>query len=64
MPGDRFVQRAQLGVGPVFRPAQHDAGAELLGGLEASDVLWTVGWMGAIVALFVPLALRAYNRRA
>ena len=36
----------------------------LLGGLEASDVLWTVGWMGAIVALFVPLALRAYNRRA
>ena len=36
----------------------------LLGGLEASDVLWTVGWMAAIVALFVPLALRAYNRRA
>jgi oleandomycin transport system permease protein len=36
----------------------------LLGGVEASDVLWTVGWMGAIVAVFVPLALRAYNRHA
>ncbi|WP_037494255.1 ABC transporter permease [Solirubrobacter soli] len=36
----------------------------LLGGVEASDVLWTVGWMGALVAVFVPLALRAYNRRA
>jgi oleandomycin transport system permease protein len=36
----------------------------LLGGVEASDLLWTVGWMGAIVAVFVPLALRVYNRRA
>jgi oleandomycin transport system permease protein len=36
----------------------------LLGGVEASDVLWTLGWMGAILALFVPLALRAYGRRA
>jgi oleandomycin transport system permease protein len=36
----------------------------LLGGVEASDVLWTVGWMGALVAIFVPLALRAYSRRA
>jgi oleandomycin transport system permease protein len=35
----------------------------LLGGVEASDVLWTVGWMGALVAVFVPLALGAYNRR-
>jgi oleandomycin transport system permease protein len=36
----------------------------LLGGVEASDVLWTVGWMGALLAIFVPLALRAYSRRA
>jgi oleandomycin transport system permease protein len=36
----------------------------LLGGVEASDVLWTIGWMGALVAIFVPLALRAYSRRA
>jgi oleandomycin transport system permease protein len=35
----------------------------LLGGVEASDILWTIGWMGAIVAVFVPLALRAYSRR-
>ena len=36
----------------------------LLGGVEASDVLWTIGWMGALVAIFFPLALRAYSRRA
>jgi oleandomycin transport system permease protein len=36
----------------------------LLGGLEVSDVAWTVGWMGALVAIFVPLALRAYGKRA
>ena len=36
----------------------------LLGGVEASDVLWTIGWMGALLAIFVPLALRAYSRRA
>ena len=36
----------------------------LLGGVEASDILWTVGWMGAFLAIFVPLALRAYGRRA
>ena len=34
------------------------------GGPVASDVLWTLGWMGAILAVFVPLALRAYGRRA
>ena len=36
----------------------------LLGGAEASDILWTLGSMGAILAVFVPLALRAYGRRA
>jgi oleandomycin transport system permease protein len=36
----------------------------LLGGVETSDVLWTIGWMGALLAIFVPLALRAYSRRA
>jgi len=36
----------------------------LLGGVEASDILWTLGSMGAILAVFVPLALRAYGRRA
>jgi oleandomycin transport system permease protein len=36
----------------------------MLGGPVASDVLWTLGWMGALLAIFVPLALRAYGRRA
>jgi oleandomycin transport system permease protein len=35
-----------------------------LGGPVGTDVLWTLGWMAALVALFVPLALRAYGRRA
>jgi oleandomycin transport system permease protein len=38
--------------------------ALLTGGPLASDLLWTLGWMGAILAVFVPLALRAYGRRA
>jgi oleandomycin transport system permease protein len=36
----------------------------MLGGPVADDVLWTLGWMGALLAVFVPLALRAYGRRA
>jgi oleandomycin transport system permease protein len=35
----------------------------LLGGPVATDVLWTLGWMGALLVVFVPLALRAYRRR-
>lgn len=35
----------------------------LLGGPVASDVLWTLGWMAALLVAFVPLALRAYGRR-
>jgi oleandomycin transport system permease protein len=36
----------------------------MLGGPVATDLLWTLGWMGALLAVFVPLALRAYRRRA
>ncbi len=36
----------------------------LTGGVVATDLLWTLGWMGALLAIFVPLALRAYGRRA
>ncbi|HET6549719.1 MAG TPA: ABC transporter permease [Solirubrobacter sp.] len=36
----------------------------IVGGSPATDVLWTLGWMGALLAVFVPLALRAYARRA
>jgi oleandomycin transport system permease protein len=35
----------------------------LLGGPVGTDVLWTLGWMGVLLAVFVPLALRAYRRR-
>ncbi|MGH3431021.1 MAG: ABC transporter permease [Mycobacteriales bacterium] len=34
-----------------------------LGGPVASHLLWTAGWMVALVAVFAPLALRAYNRK-
>jgi oleandomycin transport system permease protein len=35
----------------------------LLGGPVASHVLWTLVWMGILLVVFVPLALRAYGRR-
>ncbi|HEX3733315.1 MAG TPA: ABC transporter permease [Mycobacteriales bacterium] len=34
-----------------------------LGGPVTSHLLWTVGWMIALVVVFAPLALRAYNRK-
>jgi oleandomycin transport system permease protein len=36
----------------------------MLGGPVAGDVLWTFGWMVGLLAVFVPLALRAYQRRS
>lgn len=36
----------------------------LLGGPVATPVYWTLGWMAVLLAVFVPLALRAYRRRA
>lgn len=36
----------------------------MLGGPVGTDLLWTLGWMGVLLAVFVPLALRAYRRRA
>ena len=36
----------------------------MLGGPVQSDLLWTFAWMGILLAVFVPLALRAYGRRA
>jgi oleandomycin transport system permease protein len=50
-----------------LNPLTHLVGALrglFLGGPVATDVLWTVGWMGALLVVFVPLALRAYRRRA
>jgi oleandomycin transport system permease protein len=35
----------------------------MLGGPIANHLLWTLVWMAGLLALFVPLALRAYKRR-
>lgn len=35
----------------------------MLGGPVQTDLLWTFGWMAALLITFVPLALRAYRRR-
>jgi oleandomycin transport system permease protein len=47
-------------------PLTHLIGAEraLLGGAPmGSHLLWTFAWMAGLLAVFVPLALRAYARR-
>jgi oleandomycin transport system permease protein len=48
-------------------PISHLVGAVrglLLGGPVGHDLAWTFGWMAGLLAVFVPLALRAYNRRS
>jgi oleandomycin transport system permease protein len=50
-----------------INPLTHLIGALrglMLGGPVQSDLLWTFLWMGILLAVFVPLALRAYARRA
>jgi oleandomycin transport system permease protein len=47
-------------------PITHLVGALrglMLGGPVQTHLLWTFGWMGFFLAVFVPLALRAYGRR-
>jgi oleandomycin transport system permease protein len=36
----------------------------MLGGPVTGDLLWTLLWMAVLLAVFMPLALRAYRRRA
>jgi oleandomycin transport system permease protein len=36
----------------------------LIGGPVAHDLAWTAGWMAGLLIVFVPLALRAYRKRA
>jgi oleandomycin transport system permease protein len=48
-------------------PISHLVGAVrklMLGGPIARDLVWTFGWMAALLAIFVPLATRAYRTRA
>ncbi len=36
----------------------------MIGGPVANNLMWTLGWMVTLLVVFVPLALRAYRRRA
>jgi oleandomycin transport system permease protein len=36
----------------------------MIGGPVANNLIWTLGWMAGLLAVFVPLALWAYRRRA
>ena len=48
-------------------PISHLVGAVrglMIGGPVATDLLWTLVWMAGLLAVFFPLALRAYRRRA
>jgi oleandomycin transport system permease protein len=48
-------------------PISHLVGAVrglMIGGPVATDLMWTLAWMAGLLAVFCPLALRAYRRRA
>ncbi|WP_432519639.1 ABC transporter permease [Kineococcus sp. SYSU DK006] len=60
MPG--WLQ-AFVGVNPITHLVEVVRGL-LLGGPVAGDLAWTGGWIAFFLLVFVPLALRAYNRRA
>ena len=36
----------------------------MIGTPMGNNLIWTLGWMVVLVAIFMPLALRAYRRRA
>jgi len=47
-------------------PITHLAGVSrglFIGGPVANHLLWTLGWIVGMVAVFMPLALRAYKRK-
>jgi oleandomycin transport system permease protein len=48
-------------------PISHLVGAVrglMVGGPVQSNLIWTLGWMVTLLVVFVPLALRGYNKRA
>ena len=51
-----------MGVNPVSHLAAALRGL-MVGGLHAQDVWITLGWAAALLAVFAPFALRAYNRK-
>jgi oleandomycin transport system permease protein len=50
-------------INPITRLVDSMRGL-MLGGPVANNLLITFGWMAGLLAVFVPLALRAYKRRA
>ena len=50
-------------VNPITRLVDAMRGL-MTGGPVATDLLLSLGWMAGLLAVFVPLAMRAYNRRA
>jgi len=57
-PLDVALAKGSARAGKVTRPS------ELIGGPVASPVIHTLLWSAGIVAVFAPLAVRAYRRRA
>ncbi|GAA3579754.1 ABC transporter permease [Microlunatus spumicola] len=60
MPG--WLQ-AFAGVNPISHLVS-TVRALMTGGAYGQDLVWTLGWMALLLVVFVPLALRAYARRA
>jgi oleandomycin transport system permease protein len=50
-------------VNPITRLVDAMRGL-MLGGPVQTNLLLTLAWMAGLLAVFVPLALRAYKRRA
>ena len=55
--------QAFVKVNPISHLVQTVRGL-MTGGPVLHDLTWTLGWMAGLLLVFVPLALRAYNRRA
>lgn len=54
--------RAFVNVNPLSQLVTTVRGL-MIGGPVASSLLWTLLWMGGLLVVFVPLALRGYRRR-
>jgi oleandomycin transport system permease protein len=60
MPG---VLQAFVKVNPISHLVGTTRGL-MIGGPIETNLIWTLGWMAALLVIFVPLALRGYARRA